>query len=146
MSYEIIPQAPRYEMNVAGTIRNRTTGKILKWQTSPHGTKTAQLYLGGRKKICVTLPHLLWQLHGRVISKVAPIAVSIKKGTRSLRFDSFSDCARFLAKVTHLKPNGVLHHFRHRHTKIFDWQIRYIDPKENAHLKEIMPFARSPKL
>lgn len=84
MSYEIIPQAPRYEMNASGVIRNRATGKILKWTKGNHGTKTAQLYLGNRKRICVTLPHLLWQLHGNCTSPVAPIAVSIKKGTRTL--------------------------------------------------------------
>ncbi|MBQ3451397.1 MAG: hypothetical protein IJG32_03950 [Selenomonadaceae bacterium] len=137
MSYEIIPQAPRYEMNVAGTIRNRTTGKILKWQISPHGTKTAQLYLGDKKKICVTLPNLLWQLHGRCTSKVAAIPCSIKKGTRCLRFDSMSDCARFLAKVTHYNYGGAYRNLASRRTKIVDWEIRYIDPKENPVTKGI---------
>ena len=138
MSYEIIPQAPRYEMNNQGLIRNRETGKVLKWQISPHGTKTVQLYLGDRKKICVTQPHLLWQLPGRCTSKVAPIAVSIKKGTRSLRFDSLSDCAKFLASVTNLKPNGVWMYLVRRRTQIADWEIRYIDPKENPVTKGIV--------
>ncbi|MBR2773894.1 MAG: hypothetical protein IKD73_02775 [Selenomonadaceae bacterium] len=30
MSYEIIPQAPRYEMSNMSLIRNRETGKVLK--------------------------------------------------------------------------------------------------------------------
>lgn len=122
IDWEILPQAPNYALNSQGFLRNMTTGK---WQISPRGTKTAHLYLGDGKKICVTLPHLLWQLHGRITSKRAPITVSAKKGTRYLRFDSLNDCAKFLAKVTHLTYGGAYYHLHRRHTLIADWSIHY---------------------
>ena len=34
-----IPLSPRYELNSHGVLRNRATGKILKWQESRHRTK-----------------------------------------------------------------------------------------------------------
>ena len=53
MSYEIIPQAPRYEMNQCGVVRNRETGYILKWQLSKHNNKIKTLRTDAGKKIII---------------------------------------------------------------------------------------------
>ena len=37
--FATIPQAPRYEINSFGVLRNRDTGYILKWQVHKHGHK-----------------------------------------------------------------------------------------------------------
>lgn len=139
MNYEIIPQAPRYEMNGAGVIRNRKTGKFLKWYKTGryNKTDTATLMNNG-KKIRVSRPSLLWQLYGSVTSKTVPVAVSLQRGTRTLRFDSLKACAGFLARVVHLTKGAVRYHLTKRRTKIADWEIRYIDPKENPVTKGIV--------
>ncbi len=137
MAFEIIPQAPNYELSETGVLRNRRTKYKLKWSIAPYGDKFTVLRHEG-KKVKVHLPSLLWQLHGRCISKRAPIAVSIKKGTRSLRFDSLSSCARFLPTVTRYTFNGVWTKLMRRHTQIADWEIRYIDPKANPVTKGII--------
>lgn len=139
MSWEIIPQAPNYEMNSAGMIRNRTTSKILKWyKTGRHNKSNTITLMNNGRPIRVSQLHLLWQMHGRCTSKVVPIAVSIKKGTRTLRFDSMNACANFLAPIIHLTSNSVRYHLTKRHAQIDDWEIRYIDPKENPVTKGIV--------
>ena len=122
--FEVIPQAPRYEMNARGVLRNRETGYILKWSLSPKGTKTTSLTYAG-KKITVTLPHLMWQLHGKIISKKRPVPVVISKGTRSMRFDSLRQCARFLEEVAQLTFWGAWFHLVKRRTSVADWHIHY---------------------
>ena len=122
--FEIVPQAPRYEMNSMGIMRNRETGRILKWQVHKHGHKFMALHNGGNK-VGVSQCSLLWLLHGQIKAKKAPITTFITKGTRTLRFDSLKQCALFLQSVTHLTFNGVRYHFRKRHTKIAEWDIRY---------------------
>lgn len=144
MAFEVIPQAPNYEVNEKGDLRNRATKRVRKWSISSHGDKFTVLS-HERKQVKVHLPSLLWQLHGLCISKVAPIPTSIKKGTRNLRFDSLTSCAKYLATVTKYTFGGAWTKLVRRQTKIADWDIRYIDPKENAHLREILPFPRSLK-
>ena len=124
MSFEIIPQAPRYEMNSKGVLRNRETGKTLKWSLSPRGTKTATLCWHG-KRMTVTQPHMLWQLHGKIVSKKRPVPVVISKGTRSIRFDSLKQCAVFLDEVTHLTFKGAWYHLARRHKPVADWSVYY---------------------
>ncbi len=102
MSFEIIPQAPRYEMNQRGIVRNRETGYVLKWQLSKHGTKQMTLKTNACKKIIISQPHMLWLLHGEITSKTRSVPVVINKATRSISFDSLKQCAVFLDDVTHL--------------------------------------------
>ena len=120
-----IPHATRYEMNNKGVVRNRQTGKILKWGKGIHGTPTLNLYLDDGKKICATLPNLMWLMHGDIVSKTRPVPTVVKKGTRSLSFDSLKQCALFLGEVTHLTYDGVWYHLHRRHKKIADWYIHY---------------------
>ena len=70
---------------------------LLKWSLSPKGTKNAMLRWNG-KRMTMTQPHLLWQLHGKIVSKKRLVPVVISKGTRSLRFNSLKQCACWLAK------------------------------------------------
>lgn len=122
-----IPQAPIYEINSNGIIRNSRTGKIIKWQIAPYGNKQTTLKPGnGSKKITVSLPSLMWLLHGKIIAKKKPIPVTVEKGTRTLRFNTLNDCAKFLANVTHLTHGGAYYHLTRRHTIIADWHIRYL--------------------
>ena len=122
--FEIVPQAPRYEMNSMGIMRNRETGRILKWQVHKHGHKYMALWTDNGK-VGVSQCSLLWLLFGQIKAKKPPIVTVISKGTRTLRFDSLKQCALFLQSVTHLTFMGVWYHFRRRHTKIADWDIRY---------------------
>ena len=125
-NFETIPQAPRYEMNGRGVIRNKSTGKILKWGKGIHDTPQMNLVSTSGKKICVTKPSLLWFLHGKIICKKRTTPVRVKKGTRSIRFDSLSQAARFLSEVTHLKPQGAWYHLSRRRAKVIHgWQVRY---------------------
>lgn len=137
MAFEVIPQAPNYEINEKGDLRNRATKRIRKWSISSHGDKYTVLR-HERKQVKVHLPSMLWQLHGLCVSKNAPIPTSIKKGTRSLRFDSLSSCAIYLASSTHYTFSGAWAKLAHRHTKIAEWDIRYINPKENPTTKGIL--------
>lgn len=120
-----IPNATRYEISGAGIIRNVKTGKVIKWRHLPCGTKQTNLINDDGKKIIVTLPYLLWLIHGKIIAKKMPVAVSADKGTRHLRFDTLTACAKFLATVTHLKIGGAYYHLARRHTLIADWHIHY---------------------
>lgn len=122
--FEIVPQAPNYEMNPQGVMRNRKTGRILKWQVHEHGHKKMTLR-NGKTKVCISQCSLLWLLFGKITAKKAPITTFISKGTRTLRFDSLRQCAMFLGKVTPLSSAGVCNHLWRRHTKIADWNIRY---------------------
>lgn len=132
--FETIPQAPRYEINSQGIIRNRETGQIIKWQKMSHcNTKQAKLFVGDCKYVCVSQPSLLWLLHGKITSKVAPHAIVVKKGTRELRLDSLLAGARFLAKMTGLTVGGVWYHLaKKRHTMIHGWQIHYCNSNKKT--------------
>ena len=124
MSFEIIPQAPRYEMNQHGVLRNRETGKTLKWSLSPRGTKTAMLCWHG-KRMTVTQPHLLWQLHGKIVSKKRPVPVVISKGTRSMRFDSLKQCALYLEKYHGKKLSSCQAGLARRQKHVGGWSVHY---------------------
>lgn len=133
MNYEIIPQAPRYEMNNKGVIRNRETGRTVKWHLHPlYGSKYTSLRLDSKRRISVSLPDLLWQLHGIIRGKKRPVAVSIKKGTRDLRFDALTECATFLANSYGLSYWSIWYYLRERRTQIKDWQVSYFDPENTA--------------
>lgn len=125
MSFETIPQAPRYELSNLGVLRNRETGKILKWTQLPGRNKMATLYWNG-KKICVSLPHLLWQLHGQITSKKAPVPVVISKGARSLRFDSLKECSLYLVRYHGLSAGSCWSKLQRRYKVIGDWNVRYL--------------------
>ena len=122
--FEIVPQAPRYEMNSMGIMRNRKTGRILKWQVRKSGNKIMTLR-NDKTKVHISQYSLLWFLFGKITAKKAPVTTFITKGTRTLRFDSLKQCAMFLEKVTPLSSAGVCNHLWRRHTKIADWNIRY---------------------
>lgn len=122
--FETIPQAPRYEINSQGVMRNRETKRILKWQVHEHGHKYMALWAGD-KKVGVSQCSLLWLLHGKIKHKKPPVPTVISKGTRTFHFDSLLQAATFLASVTSLSFAGVWYHFRHRHNKIAEWDIRY---------------------
>ena len=124
MSYEIIPQAPNYEMNGMGIVRNRKTGRIRKWTITNSGIKRISFWVG-KKNISLSYPYLMWQLHGEILSKVRPVPVVATKGTRTMRFDSLNRCVHFLADVTPLTVNGIWHHIKRRHNKVADWDIHY---------------------
>ena len=124
--YLPIPNATRYELSGAGIIRKVTTGKVIKWRQMPSGTKQTNLINDDGKKIIVSLPYLLWLLHGKIIAKKMPVPVSVDKGSRHLRFDTLSACANFLASVTHLKAGGAYYHLTRRHPVIADWHIAYL--------------------
>ena len=123
--FATIPQAPRYEINSFGVLRNRDTGYILKWQVHKHGHKFMALKVGG-KKVGVSQCSLLWLLHGKIKAKTQPIATVINKGTRTLRFDSLKQCALFLEKTTSLTFGSIWYRLMRRHVKIADWDIRYL--------------------
>lgn len=120
-----IPYALRYEVNCLGILRNRKTGRIIKWCLSSNGSKNATVIDDHGKKISVTLSNLLWLVHGKLVSKSLAIPVTIQKGYRRLRFDSLRQCVSFLANVTNRKEAGIWTHLVRRHKSIDDWTISY---------------------
>ena len=122
--FETIPQAPRYEMNSQGVMRNRETKRILKWQVHKHGHKYMALWTDNGK-VGVSQCSLFWLLHGKIKAKKAPITTFISKGTRTLRFGSLKQCALFLQSVTSLSFACIWRRFNRRHNKIAEWDIRY---------------------
>ena len=125
MSFEIIPQAPRYEMNQRGIVRNRETGYVLKWQLSKHGTKQMTLKTNAGKKIIISQPHMLWLLHGEITSKTRPVPVVISKGTRSMRFDSLKQCALYLEKYHGKKLSSCQAGLARRQKHVGGWSVHY---------------------
>ena len=86
-SFLPIPQAPKYEMNKQGVIRNRKTRQIIRWQM--RGTsKLVTLHTSSGKQVCVTYPSLMWLLFGECVGKKAAIPVSISQGNRQHYFPS----------------------------------------------------------
>lgn len=122
--FVVIPQAPLYELNSRGVLRNRKTGKILKWTISPSGSKAVTLCYNGYKT-CATLPNLLWQIHGRIISKKAPVPVTLKHGTRTLRFDSCRQCSYYLATYHGLSQKACQSRLVRRCKRIGGWDVHY---------------------
>lgn len=126
--YLPIPQAPRYEINSRGFVRNTKTGKHLKWMRAGRNRNSKQMnvYTNDGKKISVTLPNLLWLIHGIVVGKKAPIPVSVTKGTRYLRFDSSHQAALFLADITKTPFSTCRAWLFYRKQTVADWQINYL--------------------
>lgn len=125
--FEVIPQAPNYEMNSFGVVRNISSGKILKWHKDSHGISTMTLGWG-KEKVCVSLPNLLWLLHGNITHRKAlTVPCAVEKGTRYLRFDTITACAHFLANATHLTFGGAYFHLARRKSRIAGWQISYFN-------------------
>lgn len=127
--FETIPQAPRYEINSAGVVRNRETGYILKWIKDKGKSPRVCLY-SGDKQFCFTRPTLLWQMHGKIISKRAPIPVTISKGARAIRFDSRKQCAQFLAEKTSKKFSTIWWALAKKKETVGDYTIHYKITKE----------------
>ncbi len=119
-----IPQAPRYELNSAGVLRNRETGQILKWQFSGGITKIARLSCN-KKKLWVSLPGLLWQLHGRK-AKTQAIPVVISRGIRSVQFNSCHQCALYFVKYHGLKFSKTSRELVRRAKTIGGWNVKYL--------------------
>ena len=124
MAYEVIPQAPNYEMNENGFVRNRQTKRILKWQRGRCQTKQITFRVKG-KRICLSQPSLMWYLHGRITSKKRPIPVVISKGTRSMRFDSLKQCSTWLAECHGLSESTCWIKLVRRVKVIDGWDIHY---------------------
>ena len=122
-----IPKAPNYEMNSAGVVRNRSTGYILKWHNAPHNFEVMTLG-SGKAKIIVSKPNLLWLLHGSITYKRAlHIPCAATKGTRYLRFDSLTQCSKFLAPVIKISRQEIYRQLTQRAEQIRDWQIQYFN-------------------
>lgn len=122
-----IPQNPKYEMNSLGFVRNRSTGYILKWHTSPHGFEVMTLG-NGKSKVCISKPNLLWLLHGNIAYvRALPIPCSATKGTRYMRFDSLVECSKFLATAIKISQSHIYGKLNKRAAQIRDWQIQYFN-------------------
>ena len=126
MAYEIIPQAPNYEINECGRLRNRKTGRILKWLfTKTRSTRKTILRHEGAN-VVVTLPSLMWQLHGRLIHKKRPVQVVAECGYSKKFFDSIKQCAQFLASRTGKNFNGIRYKLSERKLNVYGWSIKYL--------------------
>ena len=127
--FETIPQAPQYEINTKGRVRNKKTGNFLKWYKVKGKTEQLSLKVDKYgKTVSVTKCSLLWYLFGIAASKKMPIPCRVKKGTRSLRFDSLAECARWFA-MYHGKTYGrYLGSLGKRQKHIGGWVIEYLTP------------------
>lgn len=120
-----VPQAPNYEINSEGFIRNKTTGKFLKW----FGKREDRVHLipaRGAKRISVMKNSILWFLHGRIIAMKPPVVVIVSKGNKRWRFDTATDCAKFLARVTNYTQGTARYYLSRRDQVIAGWNIEYV--------------------
>jgi len=61
-----IPDAPRYEINKLGEVRNRRTGRILKTYYNQRGIECVQMRDAGYE-ITRSVPKLVWDLLGEIV-------------------------------------------------------------------------------
>ena len=127
MEYEVIPWAPRYEVNPLGTLRNRKTGRILKWYKSKGDTtkKLALRYRG--TKYNVTQPSLLREMFGQPARQGVAMPVMLTKGNRSIHFDSMNQCRAYLAKYCGLTLGTARQYLHSRKSEIAGWKVQYFD-------------------
>ena len=123
LAFETIPQAPRYEVNRRGDVRNKKTGKIRKWVKRKRGANMV-LFNGG-KRVAVTRGGLLWQLFGIIKNKNTQKAVRLIHNPRSILFDSHGQAARFLQTRVGLTRSGIMNYFWRRSTNIYGWDVEY---------------------
>lgn len=123
-TWQTIPFAPNYEMNCSGKLRNKKTGYVLKWRSSKHNAPQVSLSVNG-KMVYASRAGLLWLLFG-IIPKTCPKPVLISKGARSLRFDSFRQCANFLAPQLFYSAERIMTFLVQRHAQIGDWSVHYL--------------------
>lgn len=114
-----------YEINLQGELRNIKSKRLLKLKRNGcYETKINQ------KSICVSKKDLLWEVHGIIERKNAPLAVIAIKNKVAYKFDSLSQCARFLAPKVNYSIGNLLYKLSGcRVEKICDWEIFYQDDK-----------------
>ena len=127
-TFQTITQAPKYEMNRRGDIRNKSTGQLLRWYKNGKATLRMNLHTTNRKTVSVTLHSLLWQLFGIEMPKrkgvIRPVAIA--KGNRSLYFETSQACAKFLAKKESYSVGYTATLLSQRRRVIFGWTVNYL--------------------
>lgn len=125
MTYEVIPWAPRYEINQFGAIRNRETGKTLTWLKSKN-TKMMRISYQG-KSYWVSQPSLLREMFGQPTRQGSAKPVRLSKGNRSMYFDSMNQCTGYLAKYCGLTKGTARYRLTARKAEIAGWKVQYFD-------------------
>ena len=126
MTWQTIPQAPRYEINSQGVVRNRQTGYVLKWQTRNVSNKQISLRDDNGKSVCLSYPSLILQLFGERVGKTTRVPVNIVKGNQRRFFDSCRQCSFFLAKAVPIPLSTVWNKLARRHEFIGGWRVDYL--------------------
>ena len=107
-----------YEINMLGEVRITKTKKLI--QPCYH------LQFDG-KNVSRTLASLLWEVHGFRPQKyhLKNRPVTVKKENEKYFFQSYSECARFLAKRENYSVATPYNLLRQKRKEIFGWKIIY---------------------
>ena len=110
-----------YEINMLGEVRNAQTKKIVQpyYQFFAYGKHTYR-----------ALTSLLWEVHGFRPKKYAlkNLPVSAKKENEKYFFQSYSECAKFIAKRENYSVSAPYNLLRQKRKEIFGWKINYDEP------------------
>lgn len=125
--WQVIPEAPNYEISNRGVIRNRKTGRILKWIMCKHSkTLRAGLRNEAGESICVTRGGLMNYLFG-VRGKFQALPVHVTRGGCSWYFESCQKCSEWLATKVNYSASAVAHWLVERKAEICGYGITYLD-------------------
>lgn len=121
--FKIIPEAPNYEINREGVVRNRQTGATLK----PTSAGQVGLYIADGKPTFRNPKVLAAEIFNLPAPKQrhAPIPVTLSKDDRKFTFKNILSAAEWL-------ENEVFHSFDHikkimhkRKPEIYGWDVTY---------------------
>ena len=107
-----------YEINMLGEVRNAQTKKIVQpyYHFKIDGKLTSRASTS-----------LLWEVHGfrpkKYVLKNLP--VSAKKENEKYFFQSYAECAKFLAKRENYSVSTPYNFLRQKRKEIFGWKIIY---------------------
>ena len=120
-----IPVAPKYEMNLRGDVRNKTTGNLVKIQRLKDNNVRVYLSTNGKRKI-YSVSNLLWLTHGAVEkNSTLSLPVVISKGNERHYFDSIRKATQFIACREFFSSSWTRELFTRRNKEIFGWRINY---------------------
>ena len=125
MAYEVIPWAPRYEVDQNGRLRNRQTGKQIKWFKSKNTKRTRLSYQG--KLYWISQPSLLREIFGQPTRQGMAMPVRLSKGNRSIYFDSMNQCRAYLTEHCGLARGTARQYLYSRKAEIAGWKVQYFD-------------------
>lgn len=120
--FKIIPEAPNYEINRDGVVRNRQTGATLKLSSVMQvGLRTAGKTIFRNPKL---LAAEIFKLPAPK-RKNAPVPITLSKDGRELSFKSILSAAKWLEHEVFYSCNHIQSLMHKRKHEIYGWAVFY---------------------